>query len=382
MLGALAVVGGCVDRLLVPIACDDGELVRGEACFSGDHEQLELGFEPLALRTAEFDRNGVPEVLITGLDAAGVVVGALSRADDSGHLAPPELAAVYGCSAYPAVGEANGDGVADLLVDACDDTMLVFVGNGDGSFAVPITVDLDVATLTSALVDVDVDGNNDVIALGIAGTSIAVTWTKHDGNGGYAAPVGTFVGVLDAGDAPRSFSVGQLDGDGLPDLVLSHGDPSHPPMVAFGTGDAFREPVPWDALGIATGVALIDTDDDGDAEILVVRDDPPALEVWRGDFASARRSATTKMPQLATHVLASGDIDGDGTLDLGLFETDAADISLWLADGQDGWQRTTEVNVGAAVNQLSIADLDGDGAAELVAGTFARRTITVVHSAP
>jgi hypothetical protein len=180
LVGVLAAgtTAGCVDRVLVPAECGDGVSVRGEACFGDAVEAFRVPFAPLALRAAVFDGDGLPDVLVTGVDAAGAVVGTLSRGAGDGTLAGPVDAGVFGCSAYPATGEANGDATSDLLVDSCDDTMLVFLGGADGRFASPAIVDVDVATRTSAIEDVDADGIADVIALGTAGDVVALTWRR------------------------------------------------------------------------------------------------------------------------------------------------------------------------------------------------------------
>jgi hypothetical protein len=379
---AAGLPSGCVDRMLVPAECGDGVVVRGEACFADDVETFDVPFTPLALRAASFDGDDRADILVTGVDAAGAVLGTLSRGGGDGVLAAPQDAGVFGCSAHPAIGHANGDDAVDLLVDACDDTMLVFLAGADGHFGAPITVDLDVATRTSAFADVDADGLTDVIALGIAGESIALTWARADGSGGYAPPFGTFVGTLGASDEPTGFSVGLLDGDALPDVVLSHADPGQPPRLALGTAGAFAAPIAWDELPPARGVATLDVDGRNGSELLVVGTDGSTFEVWRGRVGDVERIATTAIDDADGRVLAGGDVDGDGALDLAFFDPMGTDVALWLGDGRGAWDRAGRVQIGAGIDQLAIIDLDGDGGAELVAGTFERGAVSIVRGDP
>ncbi len=375
-------LGGCVDRVLRPTHCGDGVATPGEACFEDGTEFLAMNFTPIALRVAPFDADERPDVLVTGTTPELGVVGAVSVTGEDGALGVPRDAGVYGCSAHPALGDANGDDVTDLLVNLCDDTMLVFVADGAGAFAPPAFVDLDLLTRTSSILDVDRDGLADVIALGVAGDAIVLSWAPGDGRGGYGPPHATWVGTLGAPDEPLGFSVGAIDDDALPDVLLSHADPTQPPRLARGTGGPFAPPVALDELPACRGVAFRDIDGDGDDEMLVVRADPATFEVWRGREGSLWRERETEIDIAEERPLAAGDVDGDGALDFAFFDPAATDVEIWLGDGEGGWAYTADVEVGAAIDQLAVADLDGDGAAELVAGTFARGGVTVVRGDP
>jgi hypothetical protein len=379
---ALAIPLGCVERLIVDTECGDAEQKPGEICFEDDHEQLDIPFEALAIRVAPFDGDALSDVLVTGVDPAGAVIGALSLSQIDGSLGPLQSTALFGCSAYPAVGDVGDGAVADLLFDACDDTMLVFRGRTDGAIDGPDVVDLDVATLSSALLDADGDGIGDVIALGTAGDTVAIVLARGSAAGGYLPPRLTAVGSTNSTNAPYSFSIGWIDDDDRFDLVLSHGEPTLPPTFVRGVSDGFGAPEPWDELGVASSVSFANTDGEGEPEIVVFRTDPPAIEVWTGRLGRARRLGTTTSDALADSAFAAGDFDADRNLDLALFDPDDVDVVLWLGDGRGTWREEATVRFGAAVEQLAVGDLDADGAADLVAGTFAQQTITVVRGAP
>lgn len=379
---ALATPTACVDRLLYPAECEDGELTPGEVCFEDDYEQVDVPFEPLALRVAPFDGDILSDVLVTGIDAAGAVIGSLSLARLDGPLAPLQPAAVSGCSAYPAVGDVGDGAVADLLFDDCDDTMLVFPGRVDGVFEPARLVDLDVATLTSALLDADGDGIGDVIALGITDDRIAISLARGLAMGVYDAPRLTMVGTRDASDAPYGFSIGWIDDDARFDLVLSHGDPNLPPTFVRGIPEGFGPPEPWPELGVARGVSFANTDGEGELEIVVFRDDPDVIEVWGGRLGTAKKIGETQLGAAAGLGFVGGDFDADRNFDLAFYDPEDDVVSMWLGDGRGRWRETASVRFPAAVKQLGVGDLDADGSFDLVAGTFAERTITIVRGAP
>ncbi len=372
---------GCVERLIYDGECGDAKQDPGEVCF-GDHEQLDVPFEPLAIRVAPFDGDAFSDILVTGVDEVGAVVGSLSRTQADGALGPLDPTALFGCSAYPAVGDVGDGAVADLLFDQCDDTMLVFKGHTDGTVEGPTIVDLDVLTLGSALLDADGDGIGDVIAIGTANGTVAISLARGVATGGYLPPLVTVVGSADTADAPRSFSIGLIDDDLRLDLVLSHGDPALPPTFVRGVGESFSAPEPWPELGVAASVSFANTDGEGDPELVIFRADPPAVEVWSGKLGSARKLGGTEIEALADSLFAAGDFDADRKLDLALFDPDDVEVVTWLGDGRGRWREDATVRFSAAVEALSVGDLDADGAADLVAGTFAERTVTIARGAP
>jgi hypothetical protein len=363
-LGLVLFGAGCVERLYPDF---------------DDFERIDVPFEPLAVRVAPFDGDGLSDILVTGVDEAGAVIGSLSITQPDGGLGELEPTTLFGCSAYPAVGDVGDGAVADLLFDQCDDTMLVFRGHTDGTVDAAVTVDLDVLTLGSALLDADGDTIGDVIALGTTSGSVAISLARGTGMGFYLPPTLTVVGIDGASDAPRIFSIGWIDGDTILDLVLSHGDPTLPPTFVRGLGSGYAPPEPWPELGVAKSVSFANTDGTGDPEIVIFRADPPAVEVWTGRLGSAQQVGATEIEALADSLFAAGDFDADHNLDLALYRQDDGEVVLWLGNGRGKFREGSTVGFRAPVVQLATGDLDADGISELVAGTFADRTVTVVR---
>jgi hypothetical protein len=84
---------GCSDD------CGDGEWHDAEICF--DEHVLEVQSEaasPLALRSGDFDGDGVDDVLVIGA-AAGTITTDLRLGDGEGGLGEPRDVGVAGCSA-------------------------------------------------------------------------------------------------------------------------------------------------------------------------------------------------------------------------------------------------------------------------------------------
>ncbi|HWB74375.1 MAG TPA: VCBS repeat-containing protein, partial [Nannocystaceae bacterium] len=305
---------GCTDRRYLDADCGDGHAVAGEACFGDERETIAVAFTPVATRVADFDGDDDVDVLVLGVDPVGGVTSSIAVNDGAGALALPIAAGVVGCSAHPALGDADVDGATDLLVATCESSMWIYRAEGDASFAPPIAVDVGALPRTSGIVDIDGDALPDVVVLGIIGDAAVLTWARGQGALAWASPTVDVVGTVGHPDDPTAFSIAQLDDDAIADAVLSHAAPDVPPLLVRGAPDGFGAPEPWDELPVALGVAAIDLDGREDAELVAITDGGDTIEVYRGRFGSLKRVGTTDISGQRGRLLAVGDIDGDRRL--------------------------------------------------------------------
>ena len=207
------------------------------------------------------------------------------------------------------IADLDLDGHPDLLVDdRRGEAILLLRGAGDGGF------DLDVVRFSvggdpyrgMTLADVNLDGHLDLITPNR--DEVAIVIRKNDG--GFAAPEGI------PADRPFEVRVGDLDGDGVPDLVVA----TEPGLVSLLGGN-------------------------GDGTFLA----EPVFELRWAAGAKA---------------VAIGDFDGDGIDDAAVTNWNSHDV-LVLFGGSDGI-RTARVPGGENPWGVAAADLTGDGVAELL----------------
>ena len=176
-------------------------------------------------------------------------------------------------SGYHALTSAdlNGDGLLDLLAYGGSAGFLdVYFGEPDGGLSVAAAYP---QTWSLAVGDLNGDGYPDVVAYG-AGVDIYL----NDG-GGRLFLAGTIAPRHElAQSAGNSIAIGDLNGDGLPDLVLGEEwwTSSNPEVVgaevAFGTGSgAFSTPVSFP--GITYPLLIGDLNQDGLADIVAATTD-------------------------------------------------------------------------------------------------------------
>ena len=184
------------------------------------------GHVPVALATADVNRDGTPDVAVVNQDqnTLGVYLVTPLGANpiNSFNVA---LKGNYGTPNTPtsvAVGDLNGDGLPDFVVGGGDGRLGVILGKADGSIQSDRILNTGFAAgVTSvAVADFNGDGKPDIAALyssGPGGDGFVAVFPGN-GDGTFQSPP-----VFDAGgEGSSSLAVGDFNGDGRPDLVVAN----------------------------------------------------------------------------------------------------------------------------------------------------------------
>lgn len=262
----------------------------------------------------------------------------------------------------------GGDSVPDNFPDvvATDlDSLWVFLGNGEGSFRVPVRlfVDVGVEPWHLATGDINGDGFTDVVSANRFGPHVTV----HPGRGD-----GTFEKPSFTATAERPYDVdlGDLDADGDLDLVVTCNNDPGPVEIRYNDGSggfddvellfpAFEEQEPFNS-------EIADVNDDGLPDLLIVYNDTENLTVLlnRGD----RVFEVASRPPLGTDPkpIRSGHVNDDAHLDLVVANYEGGNVMVLLGDGEGNFETRGFYPAGVLPREVTLMDLNGDDLDDVV----------------
>ena len=282
--------------------------------------------------------------------------------------------------AYPVVGsqpsaiavvDMNGDGVLDVVTaNATTADVSVLLGNGDGTlraaghFPAGGTGFPRLAGL--AVADLDGDGFPDVVT-GDRTNQMAVVFL-NDGAGGLGPAARFPVGGL--GNTLNAVAIGDLTGDGIPDVAAGQFVTEGSVSVLAGTGTgSFGPPVstPASRFGIRA-VAIGDVDGDGLPDVATGHVDGTVV-VLLGDGAGGFSRSLVTHPVDAASALVIADATGDGRLDVVVTGFEGSRVAVLPSNGLAGLGPAISLPVGPGAHNpagVAVGDLTGDGVADLV----------------
>jgi hypothetical protein len=334
--------------------------------------ELDLRWVPGALGAGDMDGDGDIDLVVGNTSTRTLLV---LWNNEPGTLA-------FGSTTVSPSGRPHSIGLGDLNNDGLPD---VVTSNG-GDRTVSILLSGERGTLKLArswLVegsghlnwitsdDFDLDGHPDFVIADLAG-KLQLLWGVGDGT-----LLDAVVHPLEV--RPERVTSGDLNGDGLVDVVTTNRDASSISVILNEGGRNFSTPRNILARAAPVAAAVTDLDLDGTADVAVANRNAGSVSLFLnlggGDLVLTKDLPIDGLP---TYLVAA-DLNGDGKPDLVTANEVTSHLVVLLHQG--GTEFASPVTYGTRSEPFSVvaADLDGGGVIDLVTANERSGTLSVLQ---
>jgi hypothetical protein len=244
---------------------------------------LTTGGQPNQVVSADLNGDGLPDLVFADLSSSGNAVVMIQNASAPGQFAAPLDLSTGAMTASVAIGDLNGDGVPDIVAATFDSngnngqvTVFFQSAASRGTFQAPVSFPAGAQPQSVKILDVNGDGLPDLVVAnrgpgsdGTGGAGVSVLLQDATHPGTFLAPV-TYTTPSGAIDVAGA----DLNGDGKPDLVVASLGPGPNGAVSVllqstTTAGTFGAATSYPGFGQPLSVAIADLNGDGHPDIAV-----------------------------------------------------------------------------------------------------------------
>ncbi|MGH9745672.1 MAG: FG-GAP-like repeat-containing protein [Candidatus Acidiferrales bacterium] len=315
-----------------------------------------------------------PSLAGTATGVAGLISGNL-----------PTTALPTGASpVFVTTADTRNISVEDIIVaNNADNSLTVFLGNGDGTFVTPTTTvptGVGPVWITSANFNptVNSDLNLDLAVVNHTDNSVSILLGNGDGTFQPKTDIPTGTGT-----GPVAAVAATLTSSGFADLIVVN-NTNDTLEVFLGKGDGtFTVPSVAASTIIPTGrapssIAAADLNGDGHIDIVVTNQNDNTVSVFLGNGDGTFKKRTDLTVGTAPVWVSTGDFSGDGFLDLAVANNSDNTVSILNGVGDGTFQAQVVFPAGNGPTSLAVADFNVDGRLDILVADQTDNAVSVL----
>ncbi|MBN8459767.1 MAG: VCBS repeat-containing protein [Verrucomicrobia bacterium] len=334
-----------------------------------------VGAGPNSVVAADFNSDGKPDLATANVysDSASVLLG---KGDGTflPHLILPVGGSLASGPSSLVAADFNRDGRADLAVaNEWDDSVSVFLGNGNGTFQAELSFDVGEGPVSVAAGDFNGDGKPDLATANENSYNVSVL--LGNGAGGFQPQIVISASLSDV----ACILTGDFDGNGRSDFACV--DSGHYVMkIWLSNGDGTFVLSDSPSVGSGGGVAAAgDFNRDGKLDLACPNGSSDSITVLLGNGDGTFRTETRVAAVDGPAAVVAMDFNADGHPDLAACNNVSGEISVLPGLGDGTFPTRLRFPSGGDPSSLAAADFDGDGKVDLAAPAYDSSRVCVLR---
>jgi len=286
---------------------------------------------------------------------------------------------------FVTTADLNADNFQDIIVsNFTDNTLSIFLGNGDGTFQNPITppptTGVGPISIATGTFNSKNNTNEDLAVANQTDNTLSILLGNGDGT--FTAAPGS---PIKTGNHPTSVVAATLISGGQFDLIVAN-QQDNTVSIFTGNGDGtFAAPVNLATGNAPTGLVVADFNNDGKLDLAVTNQTDNTVSVYLGNGDGTFNKPISYPTGQAPVYVAAADFNGDNVLDLAVANNGAgtttlsgASVSILLGLGNGTFGATTNFPAGNGPTSIAIADYNVDGRPDLAVSAQTDNAVALI----